>query len=66
LDHDDIIYSSSLFAVHCDLEQSAGGLRQLPLPPCAVRRGIEGKKIRRERERVRERARERASEEKRE
>ena len=55
LDHDDIIYSSSLFAVHCDLEQSASGLQQLPLPPCAARRGIEGKQIRRERERERER-----------
>jgi len=33
LDHDDIIYSPFLFTVRCDLEQSASGSRQLPLPP---------------------------------
>jgi len=59
LDHDDIIYSSSLFAVHCDLEQSASSSWQLPLLPRPARRGIEGKKIRRERETEREKERER-------
>jgi len=66
LDHDDIIYSSSLLAVHCDLEQSTSGSWQLPLPPRPATRGIEGKKIRREREKERERERGRERERKRE
>jgi len=36
-----------LFAVRCDLEQSASGPRQLPLPPPGLSREKERKKERR-------------------
>jgi len=53
------MYSPLLFAVRCDLEQSAGGSHQLPLPPPGLslrERKKEGKK---ERLSTRERKRER-------
>jgi len=58
LDHDDIIYSPFLFAVRCDLEQSASDSRRPPLPPP----GLSPEKRKRKKERKRERERERERE----
>jgi hypothetical protein len=49
LDHGEIMYSPILFAVRPDLGQSAGGSRQLPLPPPGLSLDCRQKKERKER-----------------
>ena len=54
LDHDDIMYSPILFTVCCDLEQSASGSWQLPLPPPGLSLEMRKRKKERKKERKRE------------